>query len=86
MRGRLIIWARPGFRFASSGLRDDMTKLPPIDAETRAAIREGLAQADRGEFVPDEIVAESDRRHGIARSDEQVTKVRRRLAERNPKA
>ncbi len=34
------------------------------DAE-RAAIREGLAQADRGEFVPDEVVAEADKRHGL---------------------
>jgi hypothetical protein len=37
----------------------------PLDDETRAAIREGLAQAERGEFVPDEIVAESNKRHGI---------------------
>ena len=34
------------------------------DAE-RAAIREGLAQADRGEFVPDEVVAKADKRHGL---------------------
>ena len=37
----------------------------PLDDETRAAIREGLARADRGEFVPDEVVAETDKRHGI---------------------
>ncbi|MEX1060634.1 MAG: hypothetical protein WED13_06395 [Methyloceanibacter sp.] len=37
----------------------------PLDDETRAAIREGLAQAERGEFVPDDVVAESDKRHGI---------------------
>jgi hypothetical protein len=37
----------------------------PLGEETRAAIREGLAQAERGEFVPDEVVAESDKRHGI---------------------
>jgi hypothetical protein len=37
----------------------------PIDAETRAAIREGLAQAERGEFVDDQIVADADKRHGI---------------------
>jgi predicted transcriptional regulator len=36
-----------------------------LDDETRAAIEEGLAQAERGEFVPDEIVAEADKRHGI---------------------
>jgi predicted transcriptional regulator len=37
----------------------------PLDEATRAAIREGLAQAERGEFVPDEVVAEADKRHGI---------------------
>jgi hypothetical protein len=37
----------------------------PIDPETRAAIGEGLAQAERGEFVDDHIVAEADKRHGI---------------------
>jgi predicted transcriptional regulator len=37
----------------------------PIDAATREAIREGLAQADRGEFVPDEVVTASDKRHGL---------------------
>jgi len=36
-----------------------------IDEPTRAAIQEGLAEADRGEFVPDEVVAEADKRHGI---------------------
>jgi predicted transcriptional regulator len=33
------------------------------DAE-RQAVREGLAQADRGEFVADDIVAKADKRHG----------------------
>jgi hypothetical protein len=37
----------------------------PLDREAEAAIREGLAQAERGEFVPDEVVAESNKRHGI---------------------
>jgi predicted transcriptional regulator len=31
--------------------------------EERAAVRRGLAEADRGEFVSDEIVAEADKRH-----------------------
>ena len=35
-----------------------------LDDETRAAVLEGLAQAERGEFVPDEVVAEADKRHG----------------------
>jgi predicted transcriptional regulator len=30
--------------------------------DERAAVRQGLAEADRGEFVSDEIVAESDER------------------------
>ena len=29
----------------------------------RAAVGRGLAQADRGEFVPDDVVAEADKRH-----------------------
>jgi hypothetical protein len=30
--------------------------------DERVAVRNGLAEADRGEFVPDEIVAEADKR------------------------
>jgi hypothetical protein len=41
------------------------TAVVHLDDETRAVIEDGLAQAERGEFVPDEIVAEADRRHGI---------------------
>jgi hypothetical protein len=33
--------------------------------EERAAVRRGLAQADRGEFVSDEVVAEADKRHDL---------------------
>jgi predicted transcriptional regulator len=36
-----------------------------LDNATRAAIRRGVAQAVRGEFVPDETIAEADKRHGI---------------------
>ena len=32
-------------------------EIEPLDDETRAAIREGLEQARRGEFVPDEEIA-----------------------------
>jgi len=41
-------------------------KVEPIelDAETRAAVQEGLARADRGEFVSDEEMDEFFRRHG----------------------
>ena len=37
----------------------------PLDREAEAAIREGLAQAERGEFVPDDVVAESNKRHSL---------------------
>jgi predicted transcriptional regulator len=37
----------------------------PLDTATEAAIREGLAQAERGEFVQDDVLAESDKRHGL---------------------
>jgi hypothetical protein len=39
------------------------TGLYKTTAEERDAIRRGLAQADRGEFVPDDIVANADKRH-----------------------
>jgi hypothetical protein len=31
--------------------------------DERAAVQRGLAEADREEFVPDEIVTEADKRH-----------------------
>ena len=31
--------------------------------DERAAVRLGLAEADREDFVPDDIVAEADKRH-----------------------
>ncbi len=34
------------------------------DAE-RAAIAEGIAEADRGEFAADELVAVANKRHGL---------------------
>jgi predicted transcriptional regulator len=43
----------------------DETAVVHLDDETRAAIEEGLAQGERGEFVSDEVVAEADKRHGI---------------------
>jgi hypothetical protein len=46
-------------------LTGEETAIVHLDAETRAAIEEGLAQAERGEFVPDDVVAEADKRHGI---------------------
>ena len=31
--------------------------------DERAMVRKGLAEADRGEFVSDELIAQSDKRH-----------------------
>ncbi len=36
-----------------------------LDEETREAIREGLEQARRGEFVPDEDMRTFFKRHGV---------------------
>jgi len=36
----------------------------PLDDKTRAAIHEGLTQAQRGEFVPDEEIEALWKRHG----------------------
>jgi predicted transcriptional regulator len=36
-----------------------------LDDETRAAIREGLEQARRGQFVPDEEIEALWKRHGL---------------------
>ena len=37
----------------------------PVDPATRAAILEGLAEADRQDYASDEEVAAADKRHGI---------------------
>jgi hypothetical protein len=31
--------------------------------DEQVAVRKGLAEADRGEFVPEEIITEADKRH-----------------------
>jgi hypothetical protein len=33
--------------------------------EERTAVRAGLAEADRGDFIPDDVIAEADRRHDL---------------------
>jgi predicted transcriptional regulator len=38
-----------------------------LDEETQAAVREGLAQAKRGEFVSDEEMEAFFARHGVSR-------------------
>jgi predicted transcriptional regulator len=40
------------------------TGIYTMSDDERIAVRKGLAQADRGEFVADELVAEADKRHG----------------------
>ena len=40
-------------------------QIAELDEETRAAIREGLDQAERGEFVPDEEIEALWKRHGL---------------------
>jgi predicted transcriptional regulator len=41
------------------------TPVVALDDETRAAIREGLEQARRGEFVPDAEIEALWKRHGL---------------------
>jgi predicted transcriptional regulator len=53
------------FAIALLSLAGEDTPLVRLDDETRAAVREGVAQAERGEFVDDEVVAEADRRRGV---------------------
>ena len=38
-------------------MTDESGRVAPLDDETRAAIREGLEQARRGEFVPEAEIA-----------------------------
>jgi predicted transcriptional regulator len=40
------------------------TGIYTMSDDERISVNEGLAQADRGEFVSDELVAEADKRHG----------------------
>ena len=41
-------------------------QLVPLDADTRAAVQEGMAQARRGEFVSDEEMAAFFKRHEVS--------------------
>ena len=53
------------FALALLSMAGEDTPVVHLDDETRAAVREGLAQAERGELVDDDVVAEADKRHGI---------------------
>jgi hypothetical protein len=48
-------------------LTGEDTPLIPLDEETRAAVRQGRAQARRGEFVSDDDMDAFFRRHGVKR-------------------
>jgi hypothetical protein len=41
------------------------TGIYTMSDDERISVGKGLAQADRGEFVSDELVAEADKRHGL---------------------
>jgi predicted transcriptional regulator len=41
------------------------SRVDDLDEETRAAIREGLAQAKRGEFVPEQDIQALWKRYGL---------------------
>ena len=41
------------------------TGIYSMSDDERIAVSKAMAQADRGEFVPDELVAEADKRRGL---------------------
>ena len=41
------------------------TGIYTLSDDERIAVGKGLAEADRGEFVPDDLVAEADKRHEL---------------------
>jgi predicted transcriptional regulator len=53
------------FAIALLSMAEAEQPLAELDEETRAAIREGLAQARRGESVPDAEIEALWRRHGL---------------------
>jgi predicted transcriptional regulator len=46
-------------------MTSDDSQIDPVDDETRAAILDGLAQARRGELVPDAEIEALWKRHGL---------------------
>jgi predicted transcriptional regulator len=46
-------------------MAEQRSPVVPMDEETLAAIKEGLEQARRGEFVPDEEIEALWKRHGL---------------------
>ncbi len=54
-----------GLANALLAITGEETAVVHLDDETRAAVEEGIAQAERGEFVSDEVIAAGDKRRGI---------------------
>ncbi len=52
----------PNMRARSEARR---TGVYVVSDEEWADLQEGIAQADRREFVPDDVVAKADKRHGV---------------------
>jgi hypothetical protein len=46
-------------------MTDEGAGIAPLDDEARAAIRQGLEQARRGEFVPESEIEALWKRHGL---------------------
>ncbi len=53
------------FAIALLSLAGEKTPIAKLDPKTRAAIREGTAQARRGEFVSDRSMKAFFKRHGV---------------------
>jgi len=57
--------AQDALAVALLSVAEDAAPDVPLDDATRAAIQEGLAQAERGEFVPDEEIEALWKHHGV---------------------
>jgi len=61
-------WPRPDQEELAEYAREIQTRWAGVymmSDDERATVRRGLAQADRAEFVADEVVAEADKRHDL---------------------
>jgi phosphatidylserine/phosphatidylglycerophosphate/cardiolipin synthase-like enzyme len=48
------------------------SRIVRLDDATRESVREGVEQAERGEFISDEVIAQSDKRHGINLAEAEI--------------
>jgi predicted transcriptional regulator len=53
------------FALALLSMAGEETPITHLDEKTRAAVRDGLAQAKRGEFVPDEEMDAFFKQHDL---------------------